>query len=63
MVALLRDTKDEFVTFVADNRGGETLVFPHREMVAAVEDILNDNGVRSQGSPALMEIWQRKSSQ
>ena len=63
LVALLRDMKDEFVTFVADNRGGETLVFPHKEMVAAVEDILSDNGVRSQGSPALMGIWQGKTGQ
>ena len=60
LVALLRDMKDEFVTFVADNRGGETLVFPHKEMVASIEDILNDNGVRSQASPELMGIWQRK---
>ena len=63
LVGLLRDTKEEFVTFVADNRGGETLVFPHKEMVAAVEDILNDNGVRNQGSPELMGIWQRKTGQ
>jgi S1-C subfamily serine protease len=60
LVGLLRDMKDEFVTFVADNRGGETLVFSHKEMVASIDDILNDNGVRAQGSPELMGIWQRK---
>ena len=63
MVALLRDMKDEFVTFIADNRGGETLVFRHKEMVASVEDILGDNGVRSQGSPELMAVWQKKTGQ
>ena len=60
LVALLRDMKEEFVTFVADNRGGETLVFSHKEMVASIEDILIDNGVRAQGSAELMGIWQKK---
>ncbi len=60
LVTLLRDMKDEFVSFETDNRGGETLVFVHKDMVASVEDILSDNGVRSQGSPALMSVWQGK---
>ena len=58
LVTLLRDMKDEFVTFETDNKGGETLVFSHKEMVAASEDILSDNSVRAQGSPELMELWQ-----
>jgi S1-C subfamily serine protease len=57
LVALLRDVKSEFVTIETANRGGETLVFPHKDMVAAVEDILNDNGVRVQGTPDTMAIW------
>jgi len=60
LVALLRDLKDEFVSFEFDNRGGEALVFPRREMVAATEDILTDNGVRAQGSADMLEIWQGK---
>ena len=63
LVSLLRDMKEEFVRFDMDNRGGETLVFPHKEMVAAVEEILSDNGVRLQGSAALMGVWQGKTSQ
>jgi S1-C subfamily serine protease len=63
LVALLRDMKEEFVSLETDNRGGETLVFTHKEMVAASEDILNDNGVRAQGSPELMELWQGKVAQ
>ena len=57
LVTLLRDIKDDYVTFESDNKGGETLVFPHKDMLAAMEDILTDNGVRSQGSPELMDIW------
>ena len=60
LVAVLRDLKDEFVMFEADNRGGETFVFKHQEMLAAVEDILSDNSVRAQGSPDVMEVWRGK---
>jgi S1-C subfamily serine protease len=60
LVALLRDLKDEFVVIRCEHRGGETLVFPRKEMVAATEDILNDNGVRAQGSPELLAVWSGK---
>jgi len=43
-----------------DNRGGESLVFPRAETVAATEEILTDNGVRSQGSPDTMAVWNAK---
>jgi len=62
LVALLRDLKDEFVTFEFDHMGGEALVFPQKEMVAATEEILTDNGVRAQGSSDTMEVWKAKSS-
>lgn len=59
LVAVLRDTKDEFVVIQTDNRGGETMVFPHKDMLAATEDILTDNGVRVQGSADLLEVWRQ----
>ena len=60
LVAVLRDLKDEFVVFEFEQRGGETLVFPRKEMVDATEEILNDNGVRTQGSQDMMDVWQSK---
>jgi hypothetical protein len=62
LVALLRDLKDEFVTFDFDRQGGEALVFTRKEMVVATEEILTDNGVRAQGSSDTMEIWKGKST-
>jgi S1-C subfamily serine protease len=59
LVTVLRDLKDEFVVVQTDNRGGEAMVFPHKEMLAATEDILTDNGVRAQGSPDLLEVWRQ----
>jgi len=60
LVEVLRDLKDEFVTFEFVGRGAESIVFSRQEMVATTEEILNDNGVRSQGSPELLEVWSRK---
>jgi S1-C subfamily serine protease len=62
LVTVLRDMKDEFVVFSFDDRAGRSIVFPHKEMLAAAADILADNGVRAQASPALMGIWQAKSA-
>ncbi len=61
LVTVLRDLQDEFVVIEFDHRDGEALVFPRKEMAAATEDILTDNGVRAQGSPDIMEVWQAKS--
>jgi len=60
LVATLRDLSDEFVTIEFDQRGGESLVFPRKEMVAATEEILTDNGVRAQGSADTLAVWQAK---
>src|SRR4029077_3354926 len=58
LVAFLRGLKDEFVVINFDGRSSEGLVFPRAKLVAATEDILTDNGVRSQGSPDMLKIWQ-----
>ena len=60
LVELLRDASSEFICIELDNRGGETLVFPRKEMVAATEEILTDNGVRAQGSADTLAIWNAK---
>ncbi|HEX4151898.1 MAG TPA: trypsin-like peptidase domain-containing protein [Steroidobacteraceae bacterium] len=62
LVAVLRDLKDPFVTFEFDQKGGEGLVFSRAEMVAATEGILADNGVRAQGSPDTLAVWQASPS-
>jgi len=36
--------------------------FPRNEMLAATEEILTDNGVRSQGSPDTLAIWNAKAA-
>jgi S1-C subfamily serine protease len=60
LVQLIRDSQDPFITFEFDNRFGETLVFPRTEMLAATDEVLMDNGIRSQGSPDAMAVWNDK---
>jgi hypothetical protein len=62
LVEILRDSKDEFVTVEFEGRTGETLVFPHKDVLAATDGILSDNGVRSQGSPGTLDIWSARPS-
>lgn len=60
LVQLLRDATGEFVTFEFYGYGGEDLVFRRAEIAAATDEILTDNGVRTQGSPDALAIWTAK---
>jgi S1-C subfamily serine protease len=60
LVTILRDTKDDFIRIECNTRYGETMIFPRAEMVAATDEILTDNGVRSQGSPDMLIVWNAK---
>ncbi len=60
LVEVLRDCHDKTVTFEFAGHSGEALVFPREEMVAATDAILTDNGVRNQGTPDTMAIWNAK---
>ncbi len=62
LVAVLRDLKDPFVTIEFDQKGGEALVFTRQAIMAATDDILMDNGVRAQGSPDTLAVWQEKAA-
>ena len=57
LVEVLRDCKEAFVSLEFARKGGEIPVFPRKEMEAATEGLLTDNGIRSQGSPELMAVW------
>lgn len=63
LVEILRDAKGEFLTIECYNRYGETMVFPRAQMLAATDEILTDNGIRSQGSPDTLAIWNTKPAQ
>lgn len=60
LVEAIRDSKDEFITIQYDGRRGETMVFPRVEMAAATDEILTDNGIRSQASADILPVWNAK---
>ena len=62
LVTILRDARDKFVTIQFAERDGETMVFPRADMLAATDEILTDNGIRSQGTPDTMAIWNARAS-
>ena len=62
LVEILRDAKGEFITIECNMRYGETMIFPRAQMLAATDEILTDNGVRSQGSPDTLAVWNTKPS-
>lgn len=63
LIEILRDSRDEFMVFAFAGHGGESPVFPRKDMLAATEEILTDNGVRSQGSPDTLAVWNAKPAQ
>ena len=61
LVGLLRDLKDNFVSFeFVQHRGGEAIVLPRADALAATQTILADNDVRAQGSADMMAVWDSK---
>jgi S1-C subfamily serine protease len=63
LVEVLRDSGSEFMKVEFARHGGETLLFPRAAMLTATEEILTDNGIRTQGSPDLLAIWNAKPAQ
>jgi hypothetical protein len=57
LVETLAALDEEFVVFDFGGVVAETLVFRRAEIEAATEEILNDNGIRSQASEDLLELW------
>lgn len=57
LVQVLRDARDEFVVFEFPGRYAEDVVLRRKEALAATEEILSDNGIRTQGSPEVMAAW------
>jgi S1-C subfamily serine protease len=57
LVQLLRDSKEEFTVIEFAGQGGESVVLPHQECLKAMDELLNDSGIRAQGSPDALAVW------
>lgn len=56
LVQVLRDTREEYVTFRFAEDHVETLVFPRKELEAARAEVMAENGIPRRGSPELMAV-------
>jgi S1-C subfamily serine protease len=59
LVELVRDSKEEFLTFRFAEEGAEVLVFRRMEMNKATEDVLEDAGIAPsrRGSKDMLRVW------
>jgi S1-C subfamily serine protease len=62
LVEILRDATGENVTIAFAERYKGLIVLPRKETLSATDGILADNGVRSQGSPELLKVWNAKTA-
>ncbi len=60
LVELLRDGSGDFLAFDFVDRYTEKLVFRRKEIMAATEEILSNNGIRRQFSDDLAAVWEKK---
>jgi len=60
LVELMRDCQEEYFVFKFAGVGYETYVFEREKYLAATEEVLDDNGIRRQGTPELLKIWNSK---
>ncbi len=59
-VETLRDlagSSEEFLTFEFYDRGADRLVYRRTDILASMEDVLNENGIRRPISPDLEALW------
>jgi len=63
LVELMRDSQQEYFVFQFVGEIYETYVFDREEFLAATEEVLDDNGIRRQGTPELLKIFNGESSE
>ena len=60
LIECLRDNREPFIALTFAGRGSETLIFRSSDMLAATDEILEDNGIRYQCSQNLRDVWVRQ---
>jgi len=61
LVELLRDSRDERITFKFASSGvltHETMVFNRKDLIETTSKILEENGIRYPYSPDLRTLWE-----
>jgi hypothetical protein len=61
LVEIIRDCKDEYLTFRFVEAGAEVLVFGRDELDKVTEEILDDNSIATnkRGSDDVLKVWKK----
>ena len=62
LVEVLRDARDEYVTFRFAEDQAETLVFRRKELEAATAEVMSENGIPRRSTPDVMAVWESKAA-
>ena len=62
LTQILRDAKSEYITIEFDIRNGQIVLVRRSDVAKATEEILTDNGIRTQGSSDILSIWNSDNS-
>jgi S1-C subfamily serine protease len=62
LVEVLRDARDEYVTFRFAEDRAETLVFRRKELETATAEVMSENGIPRRGTADVMAVWENKPS-
>jgi hypothetical protein len=57
LVETIRDSRDQFISIEFEDLLPGTIVLPREGTLGATDQILNDNGIRYQGTPDILEAW------
>jgi hypothetical protein len=60
LVEVVRDSRDEYLTFRFAGELSETLVFRRRELEAATSEVMAENGIPRRGSADVLAVWDAK---
>jgi hypothetical protein len=58
LVELMRDCKDEYIEMDFAGITAESYIFNRQELLDSTEEVLSDNNIRDQFSPAMREVWE-----
>lgn len=57
LVEVLRDCTEDFLVFEFQDKNVEKLVFSTKDFIESTEQVLDDSGIRRQGTKRYMKIW------
>lgn len=59
LIELLRDCKDDYLTFHFTEERAEIMVLPRGSLDRVTQELMEENGISRRGSPDAMAVWNK----